>query len=89
MRCLEGYTCVWRLGEISQVFSVTFFSIINDVGLEGGRGACMGGEALNVEETEASDASLLVLCASVKLSITVGTLEFHSHNISTILIGEG
>ena len=49
----------------------------------------MGGEALNVEETEASVASLLVLCASIKLSITIGTLEFHSHNISTILIGEG
>ena len=85
----EGDTCVWGLGEISQVFSVTFLFIINDVGLGGGRGACVGREALNMEETEASVASLLVLCSSIKLSVTIGTLKIQSCNIRTILIGEG
>ena len=89
MRNKEGDTCVWRLGDISQVFSVTFLFFTNDVGLEGGRGACVGREALNVEETEASVASLLILCAPIKLSVTISALEIHSHNIRTILVGEG
>ena len=89
MRSRVGETGVWGLGEVRHVFRVTFLFIINDVGLEGGRGACVVREALYVEETEALVASLLVLCAAVKLSVTKCTLEIHSHNIGTILVGEG
>ena len=89
MRSPEGDTSVWGLGEIRHDFSVTFLFIINDVRFEGGRGTCVVMEALYMEEAKALAASLLVLCAAIKLSVTKGTLEIHSHNICTILMGEG
>ena len=89
MRSQEGDPGVWGLGEIRHVFSVTFLFISYDIGLEGGRGACVGREALDMEDTEAHIASLLVLRASVKLSVTICTLEIYRCYICTILIGEG
>ena len=46
-------------------------------------------EAFYMEQTEAHVASLLVLCASINLSVTIGTLEIYSCYICTILMGEG
>ena len=88
MRSHEGGTGVWGLGEIRHVFSVTFLFISNDVRLVGWRGTCVVREALHMEEAKALAASLLGLCAAIKLSVTKGTLEIHSHNICTILVGE-
>ena len=89
MRSQEGGTGVWGLGEIRHVFSVAFLFISNDVRLVGGGGTCLVREALYMEEAKALAASLLGLCAAIKLSVTKGTLEIHSHNICTILVGEG
>ena len=89
MRGQEGDTGVWGLGEIRHIFSVTFLFIIYDLELKGGREACVVSEALYMEEAEAHVAGLLVLCPSIKLSITIGALKVHSSYICTILMGEG
>ena len=89
MRSQGGDTGVWGLGEIRHILSVTFLFIIYDLGLKGGREACVVREALYMEETEAHVASLLVLCPSIKLSVTKGALKVHSSYICTKLMGEG
>ena len=73
------------MGEISHVFSVTFFLVIADRLFGGGRGTVVVRQALNMEETLTLTADLLVLCTTIEVNITQGTLEIYRCKVCTIL----
>ena len=66
-----------RLGEVRNVFIVTFFLVITGGGSGEGRGTVVVRQALNMEETLTLNANLLVLCATIEMNITQGTLEMN------------
>ena len=49
----------------------------------------MAGEALYMKEAMAKFAYLLVLGATINLSIAHGTFEINRYNVCPILLGEG
>ena len=80
-----GRDVIRRLGEVSHVFSVTFFLVIADGWFGGGRGTVVVRQALNMEETLTLTADLLVLCTTIEVNITQGTFEIYRCKVCTIL----
>ena len=75
------------LGE--HVFSITFLLFIAGRGIVEKTGTCVAGEALYMKEAMAKFAYLLVLGATINLSIAHGTFEINRYNVCPILLGEG
>ena len=64
-----------RLREIGHLFSVTFFLFIVGRRLEGGRGAKVVREALDMEQTLAFVTGLYGLCMAIELGIAQAGLQ--------------
>ena len=65
------------LGLREHVFGITFLLIIAGRGVEERRVTSVAGEAFDMKKTMACDASLLILGATIKLSITHRTFGIH------------
>jgi hypothetical protein len=84
-----GRDVIRRLGEVRNVFSVTFFLLITGGGSGEGRGTVVVRQALNMEETLALTANLLVLGTTIEMNIAQGTPEIYRCDVCSILEREG